>query len=223
MARRLRCRHLPFVTESINVLVLYLMHRHPDGKAIEVRAALVRRILRIPLAFVKAGREVFRDSTTVNICNRLHKIGVDARMSERLREEGDGGSLGQIDIPDGPIRWINVRGTRISGLHAASRTEYYTDYGIPVQRSLRPPNIRIWSDFKRLPAFWKIGALRWSGDDAGLGIIARLDGDASLAEQLWGGPEVKIFSYGGTDYIVGRQYGGWLLSINSRYGPSRPG
>ncbi|GAG14225.1 unnamed protein product, partial [marine sediment metagenome] len=60
-------------------------------------------------------------------------MGIDARMAERGQAmEGIGGigSLGLIDISEGPIRWINVRKeTDYDG--DFEEIDYYTDYGVP--------------------------------------------------------------------------------------------
>jgi hypothetical protein len=81
-------------------------------------------------------REIFRNKTRDNVCVGLQKLGIDAHMVRRGRIEekiGEGGSLGIIHIPEGPIRWVNIR----DETHASGQTisiVYYTEYGIPDTR-----------------------------------------------------------------------------------------
>ena len=82
-------------------------------------------------------RERLRDKSYLT--DALNLLGVDAEMAERGRIQKPWGkrSLGIIDMPEGPVRWINVkqdgsrysqvvdrsRHTRQTGLEQPSRSE----------------------------------------------------------------------------------------------------
>ena len=163
----------------------------------------------------------FRDSTRDDICFGLRSLGIDAQMAERGRAEeyikhgsisvwpGFTECLGVIDIPEGPIRWVNVfRKTEFRSEFGGGSPIiiYRTVYGVPdprVDESLRvivthdgpiagwgqshwaPPEIRT-PEIKLLciryysPSVGEAVDLRWQGDDLGLGIIDRLKGDISI-------------------------------------------
>ena len=59
-------------------------------------------------------KEKLRDKTRDNLTNALNSLGVKAEMAERKRAEEKvhnawwNRSLGVIDLPEGPVRWINV-------------------------------------------------------------------------------------------------------------------
>ena len=58
--------------------------------------------------------ESLRDKTRDELAYNLNSLGVKAEMAERARPEDkiDNSwwqrSLGVIDIPEGPVRWINI-------------------------------------------------------------------------------------------------------------------
>ena len=57
-------------------------------------------------------RERYRDKSRDELCAHLRILEIDAQLAPRGRKEekiGGEGSLGLIDIPEGPIRWVNVR------------------------------------------------------------------------------------------------------------------
>ena len=59
-------------------------------------------------------KEKLRDKTRDNLTNALHSLDVKAEMAERKRAEEKvhnawwNRSLGVIDLPEGPVRWINI-------------------------------------------------------------------------------------------------------------------
>ena len=59
-------------------------------------------------------KEKLRDKTRDILTNALNSLGVKAEMAERERAEEKvhngwwNRSLGVIDLPEGPVRWINI-------------------------------------------------------------------------------------------------------------------
>lgn len=136
-------------------------------------------------------KEVRRDKTRDYLCATLQSMGVDAEIARRGRPEeqmSGGGSLGLIEIFEGPIRWVDVR--RLYR-HAGEETVYFYDYGVPDSRlQSNAPGVEIESKRKR--DNWQ-----WRGTDAGLGIIGRLNGDISIEYTLirTKTPKVTIRTY----------------------------
>ena len=145
--------------------------------------------------------EAIRDKTRDNICLALQSMGMDAQLAEheRIEEKIDsvflGSSRGIIDISKGPIRWVNV----VLG-HSWTVNEegpYFIKCGIPDSR-IGPdfPRVRIKSvRKKRFPLFGSVVDLYWKGNDFGLGIISRLNGDISLKPPLIKSNDVKISAH----------------------------
>jgi len=154
------------------------------------------------MGIVRKTREKFRDKTRDRICADLQRLGVDAQMAARGRDEEKvrrtfldllvalGGtsreSLGIIDIPNGPIRWINVRKTITISQYGYSEPSYCVDYGVPDCRLNPNFKLRIKSvHFKRFSLWRKEKIdLRWKGKDSGLGIITRLNNDILIKEAI---------------------------------------
>lgn len=140
--------------------------------------------------------ETFRDKTRDNICAALQRMGIDAQMVKRGRyEEGTRtGSLGLIDILEGPIRWVNVR--RVS--HGQYRTDYYTDYGVPDARlGHSSPKLRIHSvRVRSFPLFGRVIDLRWEGTDFHREIISRLSMEYSIKSPIMKSGDVTIEIHG---------------------------
>jgi len=160
-------------------------------------------------------KETLRDHTRDDICTSLPKLGVDAQLAPRFRPEeevwGRGGSLGIIHIPEGPIRWIDVR-KEINLSDQGSRTYYQTNFAVPDPR-LAPdsPWIRIKATrVKNFPLFGRVVDLRWKGNDSGLGIVSRLNGDYQLKQPIMYSRDILIISI--------REYSCWILSTTHRRG-----
>ena len=129
------------------------------------------------------------DDTRQSICLGLSSLGVDARLGERGRPEEKAGplsgctSIGLIDVPQGPIRWINVA-------ECDSPWQYSKGYrilcGVPASKlSKSLPRAKISAVLvKAFPVVGKVVDLRWKGDDHGTGVIDRLGDDSSL-KNLW--------------------------------------
>ena len=150
------------------------------------------------------------DTTRDKLCAGLRAMGVGAWMAERGRpEEKTGkGSLGVIDIGQGPIRWVNVREVGDS-----ENTAYMTEYGVPDQRHL--PQLQIRSvRVKTFPVFGRVIDVRWKGNDLGLGIAQRLSNDESIRGAIMGTRDevtVQACSY----------LGCWLIVRDTEAAPSQ--
>ena len=166
--------------------------------------------------FFREVRETFRDHARDDICAHLQTLGIDARMAERGRVEekfGGEGSLGLIEIPEGPIRWVNVRKVTSIGVQGGSST-YYTQYGVPDSR-LEPnfPRYRIKTvRVKTVPLVGRVVDLRWEGDDSDLGIISRLNSDAQLKQPIMESRDVTVQAH--SDHRC------WIISTKTRDVPS---
>jgi len=151
------------------------------------------------------------DHARDDICGRLRCLGVEARTADRGRIEekiGGSGSLGLIDIAEGPILWVNVRKINEEG-----GTLRYTEYLVPDPRILSVlPKVHIWTEEVRDRWFFgKVVGLRWKGDDSGFGILDRLRGDVSLNPPLMNSGRVDI---------IETRYGCWILSTATHSVPS---
>ena len=154
------------------------------------------------------------DHARDDICDALRLMGVDARMAGRGRGEekiGGSGSLGIIDIPEGPIHWVNVR--KINDLDAGGSTDRYTEYLVPGPRIVSVlPRVHIWTEQVRDRwIFGEVVGLRWKGDDSGFGILNRLRFDLSLNPPLMNSGRVDIFE---------TRHGCWILSTATHCVPS---
>ena len=169
-------------------------------------------------SFSSKVQETFRDHARDDICISLQNLGIDAQMAERGRAEEKirprfigGKSLGVIDIPDGPIGWINIHksSTNVGG------RDYLTEYGVPDPK-LGPnsPKYRIKSTrVKNIPIVGRVVDLRWKGKDFGLGIIVRLNSDNSVKHSIMKSRNVTIRAHG--DYRC------WIISDRTRDAPSQ--
>ena len=120
------------------------------------------------------------DRTRDKLCAGMQAMGVDARMAERgrLEEKTGEGSLGVLDIAQGPIRWINVREEGSGEDHG-----YITEYGVPDQRHL--PQLQIRSiRVKTFPVIGRVVDVRWEGTDGDLDILQRLSNDQAIKHSI---------------------------------------
>ncbi len=132
------------------------------------------------MGFFDKVKESFRDKTRDSVCNVLQGIGVDAQMAERGRSEEEIGrdvevdnSKGVVDIKGGSIRWVNIT-TRQDG----EAVVYRIMHGVPDSRLTGQ------SDQPYIIPDLMSGDLRWHGEDFGLGLLGRLNDDASLRNMI---------------------------------------
>ena len=180
-------------------------------------------------AYWEKVKDRLQDTEMDDICAELQALGIDAQMAERGRpEEKIGGednrnldefclrgiSLGLIDIPEGPIRWVNIRDE-----HSEHVNIYYTNYGVPDPR-LGPasPVMYIYSVRKKnFPLVGRVVDLHWKGREwyftpvrnQGLRIIDRLKSDILIKHSLIKESfDVKIYA--------SRDYRCWIISTKTR-------
>ena len=159
------------------------------------------------MGFFDKVREVFRDKEQDMITSfytGLQSLGISAQILPRGRPEEHirRGCRCLINIPEGPIRWVNLRMT-------TRPTDYFIDYGVPDLR-LGPnsPKLLIKSvRIKNVPLLGDIVDWRWKGKDAGLGIIDRLNSDTSFKRPIMISHEVYVQGYG--------KHRCWIISMPS--------
>jgi len=164
-------------------------------------------------------------------CSALQSLGVDARVASRGQlEEGlekrlEGASVGVIDIAEGPIRWINVRGVthQVGGEGAYTSggpTNYWTHYGVPDTR-LGPnsPSVKIKTvRIRNFPLIGKVVDLRWKGKGFGLRIVNRLNNDLQLKSPIVSvmKSRARASVWGSLIALILSCIGGETMSISSR-------
>ena len=167
------------------------------------------------MSFFRDLHETFRDKTREALCRGLQNLRVGASMSERGREEekiGGGGSLGLIDITEGPIRWVDVR--EDGEPESLFRPIHYTDYGVPDQQILGSRSVSIESiRVKSSPLFGRVVGVDWKCNNPSYSaVISRLEEDLSLNRAIMEGLDVRIESY--PDRTC------WILSTYGGHAPS---
>jgi len=156
-------------------------------------------------AFFGSGEDRTRDE----LCVGLQAMGVDARMAERGRreEETGKGSLGVLDIAQGPVRWINVRE---EGSGESQR--YITEYGVPDQGYI--PQLQIRPIFvKTFPVFGQVIDVRWEGTDEDLDIVQRLSNDQAIKHSI-------MVTEDEVTVVARRDHGCWLIRRETEDTPS---
>ena len=106
-------------------------------------------------------RDAPDDTARAMVCAHLQSLGIDACEVDRghPEEETDERELsseGVIEVPRGPISWINV-------LTRGSRRRYgRLVYGVPASDLGRIGNVQIWTTrVKRLPLIGWVADVRW--------------------------------------------------------------
>ena len=154
-----------------------------------------------------------------NLCTALQNLGIDAQIAPLGRKEEKitsrrGDSLGVIDIPIGPIRWITLK-KKVVMLRGDPAIFWSIEYGIPDGR-IKPgsPRVRIHTvRVKSVPLFGKVIDLRWKGRDFGLGVIERLGEDVMLKKPIMDTYDLGIEAY--------PRDGCWIIMVREETAPSR--
>ena len=170
------------------------------------------------MGVVDAVWEVFRDHARDNICAGLQSLGMDAQMADRGRPEEDsgGGSLGIIDIVDGPISWVNVRKVN-SGSQDDASVDRYTDYGVKVSYRLPNATISLVSR-KNFPLLGEVDEADWraEGSDTESGLVA------GVLRRLWEDVQVRRAIIATRDVEITRSWlGCWVVSTDTNEAPTR--
>lgn len=163
-------------------------------------------------------KEKMRDKSRDELANILNLVGVKAKMAERGRvEEKIEDSwyqrpLGIIDIPEGPIRWINI--LKKDGSNR-SPPQWWVVLGIPDKKPLsNSQKVKIKTTRKKtLPMFGKVIDVTWKGDDSGTSLVSVLSRDAAIktVSKRIGNLEIKSQSNG---------FQGWTLTVDRRFNPT---
>ena len=157
------------------------------------------------------------------------RLGIDARVAPRGRPEeeiytgpDDEGSLGVIDIVEGPIRWVNVTwGTRFSVALDTGWWDVYHSlvYGVPdpkIQSAFLKVRVKAIYDthFITGRATWR----GWEGEDFGLGIVQYLSQNVLVARAL-----TASSGYGRESFEIRARpdRGCWILTVEGVRAPSK--
>jgi hypothetical protein len=159
-------------------------------------------------------KEKWRDKTRDEIASAINSLGIKTEMAERKRTEEKildswwTRSLGIIDIPEGPIKWINV--IKKDGSDK-SPPRWWIIFGIPDGRlTSNGQKIKIRTIRKKsFPLFGKIIDVTWKGNDHGTGIVNTLSNDTAtdkLAERI-GNLEIRTHA---------KEFHGWTLQVDRK-------
>ena len=163
-------------------------------------------------------REKLRDKTRDDLASALNSLGVRTEMGERGRVEEKVNnswykrSLGVIDLPEGPIRWINIV-KKDGGKDSPPRR--WINLCIPDERPVvnhKELKVRTVRE-KSFPLFGKVVDVTWKGEDYGTGLVHTLTNDESskaLATAI-GNLEVRSYS---------KEFQGWTLQVDRRFSPT---
>ncbi len=163
-------------------------------------------------------KEALRDKTRDELTSSLNTLGIRADMSERGRVEEKmqdswyQRSLGVIDMPEGPIKWINVLkqdGSRYNP------PRWWIVFGIPDDNHVsNSEQVKISTVRRKLfPLFGKVVDVTWKGDDLGTGLTYILSNDHATKElaKRVGNLEVRRYAEG---------FQGWVLQVVKRLKPT---
>ena len=162
--------------------------------------------------------EILRDKTIDDLAHALNSLGDRAevakfgRIEEKVNQSLNRFSLGVIDLPDGPIRWINVL-KKHGGKDSLPR--WWINLCIPDERPvLFHCEVKVRTVRKKsFPLFGKVVDVTWRGEDYGTGLVYTLTNDESskaLATAI-GNLEVRSYS---------KEFQGWTLQVDRRFTPT---
>lgn len=163
-------------------------------------------------------KEAFRDKTRDELTSALNTLGIRAEMSERGRVEEKvqdswyQRSLGVIDIPEGPIKWINVL-KQDGSRHNPPR--WWIVFGIPDENHVsnsEPVNISTLRR-KSFPLFGKVVDVTWKGDDLGTGLTYVLSNDHTTKDLAKRVGNLEVRSYA-------EEFQGWALQVDRKLKPT---
>jgi hypothetical protein len=163
-------------------------------------------------------KEVFRDKSRDKLARDLNSVGIRADLAERGRPEEKienswyQRSLGIIDIPDGPVRWINILKKDAS---RNSPPLWWVVLCLPDKRPV--PNYKA-VDIKTmrkktLPLFGRVVDVTWKGDDHHTGLAEVLSGDEAVKNLAKKIGNLTIHSYD-------KEFQGWTLQVDRRFAPT---
>ena len=164
-------------------------------------------------------KEKLRDKTRDNLTHALNSLGVEAEMAERGRTEEKvhnawwNRSLGVIDLPEGPVKWINIIKKDQS---KDSPPMWWINHCIPDERPIsgsREIDVKTVRK-KTFPLLGKVVAVDWKGKDHSTGLVNRLSYDQAMKDLATRIGDIRIRSYS-------KEFQGWTLQVAKRFEPTR--
>lgn len=163
-------------------------------------------------------KEAFRDKTRDELTSALNTLGIQAEMSDRGRDEEKvqdtwyQRSLGVIDLPEGPIKWINVL-KQDGSRHNPPR--WWIVFGIPDDNQVSNSDPVKISTVRRksFPLFGKVVDVAWKGDDQGTGLTYILSNDHTTKELSKRVGNLEVRSYA-------EEFQGWALQVDRKLKPT---
>ena len=164
-------------------------------------------------------KEKLRDKTRDNLINALNSLGVKAEMAERKRAEEKvhnawwNRSLGVIDLPEGPVRWINIIK---KDRQKDSPPMWWINHCIPDERPIsgsREIDVKTVRK-KSFPLLGKVIGVDWKGKDHSTGLVNRLSYDQATKDLATRIGNIRIRSYS-------EEFQGWTVQVDRRFEPTR--
>ena len=158
--------------------------------------------------------EALRDKTRDELAYNLNSLGVKAEMAERGRPEDkiDNSwwqrSLGVIDIPEGPVRWINILK---KDRQKNSPARWWVVFCVPDEKPIsNRQKIKIKTVRKKtFPLFGKVVNVTWKGSDYSTGLIDTLSNDETVKDLAKNIGNMQIRNYA-------KEFQGWVLVVDRR-------
>ena len=160
-------------------------------------------------------KERFRDKTRDELTLALNELGVTATMAERGRPEEKildtwvNRSQGVIDLPAGPVRWINC--LKQDGSQY-SPPRWWAVFGIPddrtfsEQRAVKIKTVRR----KSFPLFGKVVGVEWQGEDYASRLLSVFANDPGVKSFVKRTGDIEIESHAG-------DFQGWTVQVQGKF------
>lgn len=164
-------------------------------------------------------KERLRDKTRDELTLALNELGIAATMAERGRPEEKildrwmNRSQGVIDLPSGPIRWINC--LKQDGSQY-SPPQWWAVFGIPderrfsEQRAVKIKTVRR----KSFPLFGKVVDVTWRGDDHATRLLSAFANDPAVKFFVKRTGDMEIESHAG-------EFQGWTVQVSGKFKPNQ--
>ena len=164
-------------------------------------------------------KERLRDKTRDELARALNELGIAATMAERGRPEEkildtwSNRSQGVIDLPSGPIRWINC--LKQDGSQY-SPPQWWAVFGIPderrfsEQRAVKIKTVRR----KSFPLFGKVVDVEWQGEDHATRLLSAFANDPAVKSFVKKTGDMEIESHAG-------EFQGWTVQISGKFKASQ--
>ncbi len=164
-------------------------------------------------------KERWRDKTRDELTLALNQLGIEAKMAERERPEEKiqdrwmNRSLGIIDLPEGPVRWINC--LKQDGSQY-SPPQWWTVFGIPDERTFSAQRaVKLKTERKKsFPLFGKVVDVTWQGEDYASRLLSAFANDPVVKSFVKNTGDVEIESR--TEGIQG-----WIVQVNGKLKATR--